>query len=147
VSGTRNGSVEITTDDQTFTCSAGDILPNFCNDGDDDTTTSSTSTSTTTTSTPNNNVIPTTPSPTNPLSVLQCDSTLNGVYNGDLVVVDVYIPFDGDMTFYAQIFGDSNVPRVLLIRDINGVIIAADGDSSDPDGVSNGIRTIEVFNA
>ena len=136
VSGTRNGSVEITTDDQTFTCSAGDILPDFC--GDDDDTTSSTSTTTT----PINPIIPTTPSPTNPQTVLQCGNNIQGDYNGGLVTVDVYIPFDGDIEFYAgvnAVFTD----MIVLIRDASGTIIAADGDSTDPDGESDGYRTIE----
>ncbi len=142
VSGTRNGSVEITTDDQTFTCSAGHILPDFCADDDDSTTT----TTTTTTSNPINPVLPTTPSPTNPQSVLQCDDSLEGDYNGDLVTVDVYIPFDGDIAFTVSINNESS-DLIVLIRDGSGTIIAADGDSGDADGQSDGVRVIEGLSA
>ena len=80
-------------------------------------------------------------------SVLQCDDFVEGDYVGDLVVVDVYIPYDGDMTFYALINGDQNTPRILIIRDAAGTIIAADGDSADPDGVTDGDRTVEGLSA
>lgn len=89
-----------------------------------------------------------TPSPTNPISTLQCDRNLTGDYNGKLVTVKVYIPFDGDMRFYARIEGDDDeTPQILFIRNNSGRIIASDGDLGDDDGVSDGIRTVDNLSA
>ena len=84
-----------------------------------------------------------TPSPTTLQDTLECDEQIVGDYNDESIELNVSIPFDGDMTFTATINGADSLIKSLIIRDSIGNIVGADGDTSDPDGTSNGVRLIE----
>ena len=61
-----------------------------------------------------------------------------GDYNDDALEIEVTVPYVGAIEIVGFVDGDP--PSSLILRDSNGDIVGADGDSSDPDGDRDGLR-------
>ena len=85
---------------------------------------------------------PTTPSPTDPVDAIECGGgTVSGEFNDELLTFTVTVDTETNLYFVASI--DDDVPRSVVLRDANGLIVQADGDQSDPDGAVNGEIAVE----
>ena len=89
---------------------------------------------------------PTTPSPTNPQSIVSPididGGKLVGPYNNESVAITVEIPFECDVVFDGT-GNDTDLDDVtLIVQDDSSMTVSVDGDAVDEDGTVNGVVVI-----